>query len=50
MNTCIISDSACLIALDRIGKLSLLKSLYHTIYIPEAVQKEFGNALLLAKE
>jgi len=45
MNSYIISDSACLIALDRIGKLSILKSLYQQILIPEAVYKEFGKSI-----
>ncbi len=45
MKSCIISDSACLIALDRIGHLELIKKLYYPIYIPDAVYKEFGKTI-----
>ncbi len=36
----VVSDSSALIALSRIGKLDILKSLYKEITIPEAVAKE----------
>ena len=45
MTSCIISDSACLIGLDRIGYLFLLKDLYERVHIPEAVQHEFGKEI-----
>lgn len=38
----VISDSSPLIALSRINKLNLLKSLYKKILIPEAVAKEIS--------
>ena len=41
----IIADSACLIALDRIGRLSLLRDLFTSIVIPNAVAEEFGQQL-----
>lgn len=39
----IISNTSCLIALERIQKLHLLDHLYDEILIPEAVQSEFGT-------
>jgi predicted nucleic acid-binding protein len=36
----IISDSSCLIALDNIGLISILKDLYEKIYITEEVYSE----------
>jgi len=45
MNSAIIADSACLIALDRIGQLTLLKDLFSTIILPNAVADEFGKPL-----
>lgn len=36
----IISDATCIIALHRIGRLSILKSLYGTIMVPPAVMRE----------
>lgn len=43
MSSSVISDSACLIALARIQRISLLINLYDKIYIPEAVQRELGK-------
>ena len=37
-----IADSTCLIGLERIGKLDLLKFLFEPILIPPKVQEEFG--------
>ena len=39
----IISNTSCLIVLDNIGKLELLKELYGKVLITEEVAKEFGN-------
>jgi predicted nucleic acid-binding protein len=39
----VISDSSCLIALDNIGMLFILKKLYGKIYISEEVADEFGK-------
>lgn len=41
----IIPDTSCLIALDNIGLLDILKSLYNEILIPEEVKIEFGLSL-----
>jgi predicted nucleic acid-binding protein len=45
MNRLIISDTSCLIALSKIGKLDLLKELYQEIFITTEVYKEFGGRL-----
>ncbi len=39
----VISNSSCLIALDNIGMLSILKELYGKIFISEEVFGEFGK-------
>jgi uncharacterized protein len=38
----IIADSTCLIGLERIDHLDLLKKLYQTVIIPPEVEKESG--------
>jgi len=38
----VISDSTCLIGLERIGRLDILRKLYGEIVISEAVQREVG--------
>lgn len=38
-----VSDSACLIALDRVGRLELLSQSFKQVSIPPAVKKEFGR-------
>lgn len=40
MHRIVISNSTCLIGLERIGKLDILEKLYGEIVISEAVQKE----------
>ncbi len=35
-------DSACLIGLERIGRLDLLPALFDPIFVPPAVNQEFG--------
>ena len=45
MKPFIISDSACLIGLERIQALDLLPGLFDPIVIPPEVQREFGTAL-----
>ncbi|MDG2991993.1 hypothetical protein L3556_13780 [Candidatus Synechococcus calcipolaris G9] len=40
-STVIISDTGCLISLERIGQLDILPALFETIFIPPAVQAEF---------
>lgn len=36
-------DSACLIGLERIGRLDLLPALLDPIFAPPAVNREFGS-------
>ena len=41
----IITDSGCLIALERIDRLDILSSLFGEVWIPPAVSQEFGRSL-----
>jgi predicted nucleic acid-binding protein len=41
----IVTDSACLIGLERIGRLDILPALFDPIIIPPEVQREFGGPL-----
>ncbi len=41
MNTLVVTDTSCLIALDRIGRLDLLPALF-SVVAPPAVVEEFG--------
>ena len=43
MKTPIVTDSACLIGLERIGRLDILPALFDPILIPPEVQREFGE-------
>jgi|APTNR8051073442_1049403.scaffolds.fasta_scaffold00532_18 predicted nucleic acid-binding protein len=45
MNSVIISDTSCLIVLDKIDQLSLLKALYGQIVITPVVAAEYGKDL-----
>lgn len=45
MDKIIISDTSCLIALQNIGLLNLLKDLYQEIFITKEVKDEFGKDL-----
>ncbi len=45
MDKIIISDTSCLIALQNLGLLNLLKDLYQEILITKEVKNEFGNDL-----
>lgn len=45
MSILIISDTSCLIALDRINKLNLLKELFQQIVTTREVKEEFGKEL-----
>jgi predicted nucleic acid-binding protein len=38
-------NTSCLIILDNIGRLSLLKDLYQTVHVSEEVRLEFGTSL-----
>lgn len=41
----VVPDNTCLIALERIGKLNILSSLFDSVLIPPAVDSEFGQVL-----
>ena len=43
MNEDAVSNSSCLIALERIGRLDLLSKSFTSIMIPPAVENEFGG-------
>lgn len=45
MGILIISDTSCLIALDRISQLDLLQKLFQQVVTTQAVQEEFGKEL-----
>lgn len=45
MDKAVISDTSCLIALEKIGKLEILKLLFEIVFITEEVQLEFGQSL-----
>ncbi len=41
----IVSNSTCLIALERIGRLDILPALFEPIWVPPKVQEEFAISL-----
>jgi uncharacterized protein len=41
----VVTDSTCLIALEKLGRLDLLPSLFEPIHAPREVAREFGIAL-----
>lgn len=41
----IISDTSCLILLQKIGQLNLLPKLYSQILVTPLIEREFGNDL-----
>ncbi len=45
MSSCVIADTSCLIALDRIRALGILKEVFSTIVTTEEVKGEFGKPL-----
>lgn len=45
MNKTVISDTSCLIALSKIGRLNLLNELYQEVIITDDVHREFGGAI-----
>lgn len=45
MSERIVSDSTCLIALERIGSVEILPALFGSIIIPPVVQLEFGISI-----
>lgn len=42
MKEAVVSDSTCLIGLERIGKLNILPALFNPVMIPPEVEREFG--------
>ena len=40
-----VTDSACLIGLERIGRLDILSQSFNTVFIPSAVEKELGRSV-----
>ncbi|MCF8372682.1 MAG: hypothetical protein K9H64_13715 [Bacteroidales bacterium] len=45
MHKTIVSDTSCLILLERVGMLDLLKSLFGKITITQIIADEFGETL-----
>jgi len=45
MSENVVSDSACLIGLERIGRSEILADSFDTVYIPPAVERELGYKL-----
>lgn len=43
MSRIVVSDSTCLIGLERIQRLDLLRSVFDDVYVPPAVAREFGT-------
>lgn len=39
----VVSDSTCLIGLERVGELNILPALFDPVMIPPEVEREFGN-------
>ncbi|HEX8267209.1 MAG TPA: hypothetical protein VF596_17540 [Pyrinomonadaceae bacterium] len=42
----VVSDSTCLIGLERVGELDILPALFAPIMIPPEVEREFGSKFL----
>ena len=45
MSSIVISDTSCLIALDRIGYLDILNKSFSVIYVTPKIVEEFGTSL-----
>ena len=43
MSEIVVSDSTCLIGLERVGKLDILPALFDSVVIPPEVGREFGG-------
>jgi len=48
VDTVVVADASPLIALDRIGRLDLIMSVFPVVFIPSAVAREAGTELLSA--
>lgn len=45
MKEAVVTDSTCLIALERLGRLDILPALFEPVYAPPEVAREFGSSL-----
>lgn len=45
MHEIIVSDTSCLILLDKLGRLDLLRNLYGNITITQVIANEFGKSI-----
>ena len=45
LNKCIITDTSCLIVLQKIGRLDILNLLYETVLITPKIREEYGDDL-----
>ena len=45
MHNTVISDTSCIIVLDKINKIEILKELYGTVIATKEIQEEFGSTL-----
>lgn len=43
MKETVVSDSTCLIGLERVGELNILPALFDSVMIPPEVEREFGG-------
>ena len=43
MNETVVSDSTCLIGLERVSKLDVLPALFDSVMIPPEIEREFGG-------
>lgn len=43
MKEVVVSDSTCLIGLERVGRLDILPALFDSVTIPPKVEREFGG-------
>ena len=43
MSEIVVSDSTCLIGLERVGKLDILPALFYSVTIPLEVERKFGG-------
>lgn len=44
MKEAVVSDSTCLIGLERVGELNILPALFKPVMIPPEVEREFGSS------
>ena len=49
MKEAVVSDSTCLIGLERVGELDILPALFSLIMIPPEVEREFGGKFVWLK-